>query len=226
MRQEGYRTPAVKERLAVSFDDDWPYELEPNTVDPRDVCRILDDKIPPEIGLIIGGGQNICFSTILMTKKRRMILMNQHFGCIGQGITTAIGAVVATEDKPAFLMDGDAGFMMHLPEFETAVRYGLPLLVVLMNDQLLGAEYHKAVVKGLKAELAAISTPDLGLVGKALGGDGALVTDLDQLRDRDRQLRGQPASDDHRRAHLEDRHQHSLPPAALRPGRVTGSRPQ
>lgn len=34
---------------------------------------------------------------------------------------------------------------MHLPEFETAVR-GL-LLVVLMNDQLLGAEYHKAVAK-------------------------------------------------------------------------------
>jgi acetolactate synthase-1/2/3 large subunit len=183
VRQEGYRTPAVKERLATSFDDDWPYELEPNTVDPRDVCRILDDRVPPEIGLIIGGGQNICFSTILMTKKRRMILMNQHFGCIGQGITTAIGAVVATEDKPAFLMDGDAGFMMHLPEFETAVRYGLPLLVVLLNDQLLGAEYHKAVVKGLKAELAAISTPDLGAVGKALGGDGALVTDLDALKD-------------------------------------------
>jgi acetolactate synthase I/II/III large subunit len=181
-RNEGYRTPAVKERVAVAFEDDWPYELEPNTLDPRDICRMLDERIPPEIGLIIGGGQNICFSTILMTRKRRMILMNQHFGCIGQGLTTAIGAVVATEDKPAFLMEGDAGFMMHLPEFETAVRYNLPILVVIFNDQLLGAEYHKAVVKGLKPELAAISTPNLGEVGKALGGDGALATDLDALR--------------------------------------------
>jgi acetolactate synthase-1/2/3 large subunit len=178
----GYRTPEVKERLTVAFEDNEPYELEPNTIDPRDLCRILDEKIPPEIGLIIGGGQNICFSTILMTRKRRMLLANQHFGCIGQGLTTAIGAMVATEDKPAFLVEGDAGFMMHLPEFETAVRYGLPILVVLFNDQLLGAEYHKAVAKGLNADLARITTPDLGAVGRALGGHGTLVTDLATLR--------------------------------------------
>lgn len=178
----GYRTPEVKERLTVAFEDNEPYELEPNTVDPRDLCRILDEKIPPEIGLVIGGGQNICFSTILMTRKRRMLLANQHFGCIGQGLTTAIGAMVATEDKPAFLVEGDAGFMMHLPEFETAVRYGLPILVVLFNDQLLGAEYHKAVAKGLNADLARITTPDLGAVGRALGGHGTLVTELDTLR--------------------------------------------
>lgn len=178
----GYRTPEVKERLTVAFEDNEPYELEPNTVDPRDLCRILDEKIPPEIGLVIGGGQNICFSTILMTRKRRMLLANQHFGCIGQGLTTAIGAMVATQDKPAFLVEGDAGFMMHLPEFETAVRYGLPILVVLFNDQLLGAEYHKAVAKGLNADLARITTPDLGAVGRALGGHGTLVTELDTLR--------------------------------------------
>jgi thiamine pyrophosphate-dependent acetolactate synthase large subunit-like protein len=182
VHQVGYRTPDVKERLATAFEDNEPYELEPNTLDPRDICRELDERIPPEVGLVIGGGQNICFSTILMTRKRRMLLANQHFGCIGQGLTTAIGAVVATEDKPAFLLEGDAGFMMHLPEFETAVRYGLPLLVVLMNDQLLGAEYHKAVAKGLNADLARISTPDLGAVGRALGGNGALVTTLDGLR--------------------------------------------
>ena len=182
VHQVGYRTPDVKERLATAFEDNEPYELEPNTLDPRDICRELDARIPPEIGLVIGGGQNICFSTILMTRKRRMLLANQHFGCIGQGLTTAIGAVVATEDKPAFLLEGDAGFMMHLPEFETAVRYALPLLVVLMNDRLLGAEYHKAVAKGLNADLARISTPDLGAVGRALGGNGALVTTLDGLR--------------------------------------------
>ena len=181
VRHTGYRTPEVKERLAVAFEDTQHYDLEPDTLDPRDICRLLDERIPPEIGLIIGGGQNICFSTILMTRKRRMLLANQHFGCIGQGLTTAIGAVVATGDKPAFLMEGDAGFMMHLPEFETAARYGLPLLVVIMNDQLLGAEYHKSVVKGLNADLARVTTPDLGAVGRALGGRGALVTTLDEL---------------------------------------------
>jgi acetolactate synthase I/II/III large subunit len=183
MHNVGFRTPDVKERLTTAFEDPQEYELEPGTLDPRDICRILDERIPSDIGLIIGGGQNICFSTILMTKPRRYVLANQHFGCIGQGLTTAIGAMVATEDKPAFLVEGDAGFMMHLPEFETAARYGLPLLVVVFNDQLLGAEFHKAVAKGgVNADLARVSTPDLGSVGRALGGRGSLVTDLDALR--------------------------------------------
>jgi acetolactate synthase I/II/III large subunit len=183
-RQDGFRTPDVKERLVTAFDDNEPYELEPGTVDPRDVCRVLDAAVPPEIALVIGGGQNICFTTILMTRQRRLVLANQHFGSIGQGLTTAMGLVAATQNQPAFLMEGDAGFMMHLPEFETAVRYGMPLLVVLMNDQLLGAEYHKAVAKGgVNPDLARVSTPDLGAVGRALGGDGSLVTNLDQLRE-------------------------------------------
>jgi thiamine pyrophosphate-dependent acetolactate synthase large subunit-like protein len=107
--------------------------------------------------------------------------MNQHFGCIGQGLTTAIGQMFATGKTPTFLMEGDAGFMMHLPEFETAVRSNLPLLVVVFNDQLLGAEYHKAVAKGLNPELARISTPDLGEVGRALGGKGSLVRSIPDL---------------------------------------------
>jgi acetolactate synthase-1/2/3 large subunit len=182
VRNSGYRTAAVKERLVTAFDDNEPYEIEDGTVDPRDVCRILDDAMPSNVGLVIGGGQNICFTTILMNRQRRLLLANQHFGCIGQGLTTAMGAVVASGNLPTFLMDGDAGFMMHLPEFETAVRYGMPLMVVVMNDQLLGAEYHKAVAKGLNADLARVTTPDLGAVGRALGGRGSLVRDLDGLR--------------------------------------------
>ena len=41
------------------------------------------------------------------------------------------------------LLDGDASVMMHLAEFETAVRYNMPLLVVVMNNEALGAEYDK-----------------------------------------------------------------------------------
>ena len=71
---------------------------------------------------------------------------------------------------------------MHLSEFETACRYGLPVLVVVMNDQGLGAEYHKAKAKGLDPELAVIPTPELGTVGQALGGGGATVRTTDELR--------------------------------------------
>jgi thiamine pyrophosphate-dependent acetolactate synthase large subunit-like protein len=93
-----------------------------------------------------------------------------------------MGAVVASGNRPAFLMEGDAGFMMHLAEFETAVRYGLPLMVVVFNDQALGAEYHRYIDKGIDLDACRIPTPDLGGVGRALGGRGALVRSLAELR--------------------------------------------
>jgi thiamine pyrophosphate-dependent acetolactate synthase large subunit-like protein len=93
-----------------------------------------------------------------------------------------MGAVVATGKRPAVVVEGDAGLMMHLAEFETAVRYDLPLFVVVMNDEALGAEYHKSVAVGLDPRLTRISTPDLGAVGIALGGRGALVRSVDDLR--------------------------------------------
>jgi acetolactate synthase I/II/III large subunit len=72
--------------------------------------------------------------------------------------------------------------MMYLGEFETACREGLPLLVIVMNDQALGAEHHYSAQEGLDPELTFIPTPDLGRVAASLGGTGALVTNLDELR--------------------------------------------
>jgi acetolactate synthase I/II/III large subunit len=178
----GYRTAEVKARLAESFLDPQEYELEPGVVDPRAAILTLDEALPSDIGLVMGGGAQVGFGTITFTRQRQMMLMNQHFGCIGQGITTAMGAVVAS-GNPAFLVDGDAGLMMHLAEFETAVRYDLPLMIVVMNDQALGAEYHKSRAHHMKEQLATISTPDLGKVATAMGGRGYLVTDdLGELR--------------------------------------------
>ena len=178
---DGYRTPDVKERLARMFEGDTSFELEPGTVDPREVCRVLDEVIPSEIALVLGSGQQVRFGTMLLQRQRPFIVAQHHFGCIGQGLTTAMGAVLAT-GTPAFLMEGDAGLMMHLGEFETAVRYDIPLLVVVMNDQAVGAELHKSAAVGLDATLAEISTPDLGQVGISLGGRGSLVCSIDELR--------------------------------------------
>lgn len=174
----GYHTSEVRSRLAEAFDDPQAYDLEPGTVDPREVCTTLDRLMPSDVGLILGSGQNVCFSTMLFNEPRDLLLANQFFGSIGQGITSSIGAIVASGKRPAFLMDGDVSLMMYLSEFETAVRYGLPLMVVVLNDQAMGAELHKMRVKGLDPDLAIVTTPDLGAVATALGGRGRLATSI------------------------------------------------
>jgi thiamine pyrophosphate-dependent acetolactate synthase large subunit-like protein len=176
----GLRTPEVAEALGHAFDDDDTVELEPGTLDPRAACRALDEAIPSDVGLVLGSGQQIRFPTMLMLRQRSFVVAQHHFGCIGQGVTTALGAIAAT-GRPAFTLEGDAGFMMHLAELETAVRYELPLLVVVMNDEAVGAELHKSRAVGLDERLAMIRTPDLGAVARSLGAAGSLATTVEEL---------------------------------------------
>jgi len=178
----GYRTPDVRKQLAGQYEDRKEFPIEPGTVDPREVIRILEETVPTNINLFTGSGATAGFSNIMFSRQRPLVLPSHFFGCIGQMMPAAMGAVVATGNKPAMLVDGDASVMMHLAEFETMVRYNLPLLIVVMNNEALGSEYYKLDAHKMKSELARIPTPDLGAVAKAFGGRGRLARSAEDVR--------------------------------------------
>src|SRR5262249_718463 len=95
------------------------------------------------------------------------------------------GALAASDNKrPLMLIDGDGGIMMHLGDFDTAVRYRMPILVVVVNNRGFGGEFQKMRADGMNADLAVYDTPDLGAVAVACGGRGRIVQSLDELRAR------------------------------------------
>lgn len=179
----GFRTHDVQGALEDALRDDMVFEPVPDTLDPREVCRLLDELLPEHVGLVLGGGHQVNFGTILFRKNRELVLANQHFGAIGHGMTTAIGAIIADGNRPTLLVEGDAGLLMHLAEFETAARYDIPLLVAVINDQALGAEYHKMSTRGLDADIATHTTPDMAQLATAMGARGTLATRLEDIRD-------------------------------------------
>jgi thiamine pyrophosphate-dependent acetolactate synthase large subunit-like protein len=180
VKATGYRTPDVKAQLVNHNADRTEFQIEPGTVDPREAVIVMDQIVPPEIGLLSGSGMTSAFCSMLMTRRRGLVQGGHFFGCIGQMLPAAMGAVVATE-KPAMLIDGDASVMMHLAEFETAVRYNMPLLVVVMNNEALGAEYYKLDAHKMETRGSEIKTPDLGKVAVSFGGRGKKATSIDEL---------------------------------------------
>lgn len=182
VRLDGYHTDAVKQHLTARIQQP-EYVSEPGRLDPREAIWILDHELPGEMGLVLGSGHQTDFGTMLFQRSRDVLSNYGMFGAIGQAPLIALGQLIAQGNKPGFVVEGDASFIMHLAEFETAVRYDVPLLVVVMNDQGLGAEYHKAKAKGLDPDLATISTPELGTVAQSLGGGGATVRTAQELRD-------------------------------------------
>ncbi|MVZ99729.1 thiamine pyrophosphate-binding protein [Actinomadura sp. LD22] len=180
-RIEGFHTDETRSRLTDWLEAPVDYVHEPGRIDPREAIKVLDAAMPPEFDLVLGSGHQTDFGTMLFQRSRQVTSNYGMFGAIGQAPLLTIGQIVAT-GRPAFVVEGDASFLMHLPEFETACRYGLPLLVVVMNDEGLGAEYHKLGAKGLTQDLAIIPNPELGGVARALGGGGATVRSAAELQ--------------------------------------------
>ena len=181
-KQTGYRTAEVKKKLVGHFRDTKEYPIEDGKVDPRDVVTTLDETVPTTISLLTGSGATGGFSNMLFTKSRPLVMASGFFGCIGQMMPAAMGAVVASGNKPHVLVDGDASVMMHLAEFDTMVRYKMPLLIVVLNNESLGSEYYKLDAHGMDKQLSCITTPDLGKVAQAFGGKGVMATSIEAVQ--------------------------------------------
>jgi len=64
---------------------------------------------------------------------------------------------------------------MSIAEIETAVRYEVPVVVVICNDNGLGAEVHMLDVFRIPSEIATHTTPSFAAVAQAFGAEGYTV---------------------------------------------------
>ncbi len=181
-KSTGYRTGDVLERLANKYEDRTQFQIDPGTIDPREVCRMIEDTVPATVPLLTGSGASSGFSQMVFNKPRPFIHGANFFGCIGQMLPAAMGMIFASGMKPLVLVDGDASTLMHFSDYDTVVRSKLPLLVVVLNDEALGSEFQKMVAHKMDAMLSAIPSPDIGAVARAFGGRGVLARTAEEVR--------------------------------------------
>lgn len=184
-RSATFWTQAVREQIAASppieiRKGDFP-EM-PDTVDPREFVVALDRILPPNKLLVTDGGHFVrwVIDGIRIDHPDDMI-WTLDFAGIGQGLGNGIGAAMARPDRPVVVICGDAGFMMAVQEVETAVRYNVPLTIIVMNDEALGSEYQNLVKLNRPTEMSVVTTPDLADVARAMGARGLTVRSIDEV---------------------------------------------
>lgn len=164
--------------------DAAPAIEEAGRVDPRRAVMEVDAVLPHEVNVVVGAAHFWSFPNMFLRPVAGRRFFHTHdFGVIGQAMPTANGIAVACPRVPVVAFEGDGGLMQNLQELETAIRYQLPVLTVVVDDDGLGAEYHKLRARGRDAEPALIATPDLAAVARGLGGEGVVATDLATVRD-------------------------------------------
>jgi len=155
----------------------------PGLLHPIELCRALAPclKRHADAVLVCDGGEIGQWPQATLRPRRRLI--NGVAGAIGAAIPFALAARLAEPTAPVLAVMGDGSFGFHMAEFDTAVRYELPIVVVVGNDATWNAE-HQIQLREYGAErthACALLPSRYDLVAAALGGHAELVTAAEAL---------------------------------------------
>jgi len=143
----------------------------------------LNDALPGDRVLVTDGGRFMTeVWSRISVRDPHSFVCSVNFGSVGLGLQEAIGASLAAPDRPVVLFSGDGGFMMGgINEFNTAVRLGLDLIVIIANDSAYGAEHVQFTDRNMDPGLTQFNWPSFVDVARSLGADGAQVTSAAEL---------------------------------------------
>jgi acetolactate synthase-1/2/3 large subunit len=97
-------------------------------------------------------------------------------GSMGFGLPAAIGAQRVFPKRTVVCFAGDGDFLMNGQEFATAVQYGLPVVVVVIDNGMYGTiRMHQERMFPGRVIATALRNPDFALYARAFGGHGETV---------------------------------------------------
>jgi acetolactate synthase-1/2/3 large subunit len=129
---------------------------------------------------LIDGGDTSYFGMMgLRAKEKTSVIATASglMGCLGAGVPFGIAAKLARPEKTVVVISGDGSFGFNAMEFDTAVRYNIPFVCVIFNDQAWGMIKHgQEMAYGNERVVGS----ELGVVhyekvAEALGGYGEFV---------------------------------------------------
>lgn len=161
--------------------------------------RILPQRVMYEINKFIDDdtiittdvGQNQMWAMHhLKIRKPRQFISSGNFGTMGFGLPAAMGAQVACPDKKVISIVGDGGLLMVIQELATAVHYGYPVVICLMNNGWLGMvkQWQKLFWNERYSSTKLFdSNPDFVKIAEAFGANGIRVEKPGEIGDALRQ---------------------------------------
>ncbi len=142
--------------------------------------RIVADvrSVVPSGGILTldNGMYKLWFARYYPAHERNTILLDNALATMGAGLPSAMAAALLHPDKKVVAVCGDGGFMMNSQELETAVRLGLNLTVVILNDNGYGMIKWKQDAGGFNSFGLDFTNPDFAKYAEAYGAHGHRVT--------------------------------------------------
>lgn len=147
-------------------------------VNPARFFRRLDEALPRDRILVGGGGAHRFYTYDFMRVYRAGGYMASiNMGSMAFALPAGVGAKLARPDAEVVVVAGDGELMMAVQELETAVREGVAVKVVVVNDYSYRfLELRQRAEKGGRLHGTLLGNPDFAELARAFGARGLRVT--------------------------------------------------
>ena len=157
--------------------DDPRFPMIPQRI-VADVRKVMGRH---DIVALDNGIYKLWFARNYITHAPNTLLLDNALATMGAGLPSAMMAAMLNPNKRVLAVCGDGGFMMNSQEIETAIRLGLDLVVLILNDAAYGMIRWKQDHMGFPDYGLSFSNPDFVAYAESYGASGHRVETADEL---------------------------------------------
>jgi len=148
----------------------------PGPVDLGAVMVWLRERLPADAILTNGAGNYTMWVQRFYQYRGLRTQLAPTSGTMGYGLPAAVAAKLAHPDRPVLCFAGDGCFLMNGQELATAVKYGLGIVVIVVNNGIYGSiRMHQERHYPGKVYATDLANPDFRLLAQAYGAHGERV---------------------------------------------------
>ena len=148
--------------------------------------RLVHDvrEVMPADGILAldNGMYKIWFARNYRTRVANTLLLDNALATMGAGLPSAMTAAMLYPQRRVMAVCGDGGFLMNSQELETAVRLGLNLVVLVIEDRAFGMIRWKQAVDDFPDFGMTFGNPDFVKYAESYGAKGTRVSAIGELR--------------------------------------------
>ena len=174
---------ALRSQRRTRLDEEATWGGTP--LKPQRVYAELRKALPPETIVALDAGACPAFGYDRLDFNLPGTLITPlDFGGLGFAFPEALGAKLGRPDAPALAIHGDGGFLFNVQELETAVREGIGVVTIVMNNNVWGSEmaYQQALYPGREIG-ARITNPRFDKLAELFGARGYYVERAEDVGD-------------------------------------------
>jgi acetolactate synthase I/II/III large subunit len=178
LRRPALETAIASGRAAHQEDMKRLVDMDASPLRPERILADIDTVLTPETVTVADASYSSIWIANFLTAQKagQRFLTPRGIAGLGWGLPYAIGAKTARPDAPVICLTGDGGFGHVWSELETARRMKLPIVVVVLNNQILGYQKHaELTLFGGFTDVCDFEAVDHAAIARAVGCDGVRI---------------------------------------------------